>query len=629
MRNLFLLIAVGFVSFSSFAQSGNIEKTLKTKTTDVTVYLQGAQIQRAGELNLAPGNYSVVLKSLSALLDPNSINIKGTGDIKILSVQHRFDYLEKDINSALVDSIQSAMKAIESKITKHTNRIGVLNAKESLIASNKNLGSENVTSSQLLQMLGLYERELSAIKKEQSNVSGEITTLRTDLNKLRSQLNSVRHDDGETKSNIMVAIEVKKSTKASFEISYFVNGAGWYPKYRLNVTDITKPIELEYQAEVYQQTGEDWEDVKLRFSNAEPNQNKEAPELDTWYLDYARYTSFQENNPTNLRIGNSSVKGKVTDAMTGEALPGVNVRVEGTAIGTTTNLQGGYSITMPKGADQLSFSFIGMESKIRDVNSSIVNVSLGNNQQLVENDYVLSEVVVTSNPVKRQKLSSAKVQREVSKEAERTTSTTITRQTNVEFEVEKKYTIKSGNPQMYIDLKSYEMAAEYHYVAIPKLDKKAYLVAGIANWDQYDLMDGEAKLFFEGSFVGTSILIANTTIDTLKISLGNDKSISVEREKIDDFKRSRFIGSNRYKKLGFKITVRNSKSQAINLSLYDQVPVSLRDDIVVSVEELSKANYNVKTGELRWNLLIDSNQSVEKTIIYEVKYPKGEDIILE
>lgn len=247
---------------------------------------------------------------------------------------------------------------------------------------------------------------------------------------------------------------------------------------------------------------------------------------------------------------------------------------------------------------------------------------------------VLSEVVVTGYASSRHKSSqSPKLEGRVAgvavKDAEKTTSTTIKRQTNVEFEVEKRYTIKSGSPQMYIDLKNYEMAAEYHYVAIPKLDKKAYLVAGIANWDQYDLMDGEAKLFFEGSFVGTSILIANATIDTLKISLGNDKSISVEREKINDFKRSRYIGFNRYKKKGYKISVRNSKSQAINLTLYDQIPVSLRDDIEVSVEELSKAKHNAKTGEIKWNLLLDSKETEDRTFIYEVKYPKDEEIILE
>lgn len=407
-----------------------------------------------------------------------------------------------------------------------------------------------------------------------------------------------------------------------------MNGAGWFPKYRLNVIDITKPINLEYQAEIFQQTGEDWNNVKLRFSNGEPNQNKQAPELETWFLDYARYTNFQDNILSNLRVSNNSVKGTVMDAETGEGIPGVNVLVTGTSIGTNTDIQGNYSITMPKGSNQLRFSYIGMKTKTVNVNSSVLNVSLSSDVQQ------LSEVVVTGYASERSRSSNKVKIRGASsinadQSAKRMTASTIKRQTNVEFEVDEPYTIKSGSPPTYIDLKKYEMEADYRYVAIPKLDKNAYLVAGIANWDQYNLMEGEAKLFFEGSFVGTSILNANATIDTLKISLGNDKSIVIERNKIDDYNESSFIGFNRNKKLGFDIEVRNTKSQKVDLTLYDQVPVSLRDDIEVSVEKLSKANYNEKTGELRWDMEIESNKTENRMFFYDVKYPKDESIVLE
>ncbi|HET8859154.1 mucoidy inhibitor MuiA family protein [Marivirga sp.] len=628
MKNLLLGLFLVFSFPNLFAQSGSIEKELPTETSQVTVYLQGAQVQREGTINLGSGNYTLTIKSLSALLDPNSINVKGTGDIKILSVQHQFDYLEKETNSLLVDSIEFAIEKIEADLNSLTNRMDILNAKESLIASNKNLGTENVTSIQLLEMLKLYEKELTSIKKEQTSLNQEITRLRSQLDKLNSQLNAVNRDKSETKSKILIKLESNQNTKASFEISYFVEGAGWYPKYRLNVSDITKPIDLEYQAEVFQQTGEDWNDVKLRFSNAEPNQNKQAPELETWYLDYARFTDFEENNPANLRLNNNSVKGKVVDAESGEAIPGVNVLVKGTSIGTNTDLQGNYAITMPQGANELVFSFIGMVTEMIEVNSSILNVSLSPDIQQ------LSEVVVTGYARERRSPSiQSKLQGQVAaldiEDAERMKSTTIKRQTNVEFEVDEPFTIKSGNPQTYIDLKKYEMEAEYHYVAIPKLDKSAYLMAGVANWDQYNLMDSEAKLFFEGSFVGTTILNANATIDTLTISLGNDKGIIIEREKIDDYNKSNFIGFNKNKQIGYEIMVRNSKSQKIDLTLYDQVPVSLRDDITVTVQELSKANYNKKTGELRWDLKLDAKSSVSKTFVYDVKYPKDEAIILE
>jgi len=55
------------------------------------------------------------------------------------------------------------------------------------------------------------------------------------------------------------------------------------------------------------------------------------------------------------------VRGRVSDADTGETIPGVNVVVRGTTIGTTTDAQGQYRLTVPEGAEILVFSYVGYE----------------------------------------------------------------------------------------------------------------------------------------------------------------------------------------------------------------------------------------------------------------------------
>lgn len=69
------------------------------------------------------------------------------------------------------------------------------------------------------------------------------------------------------------------------------------------------------------------------------------------------------------KIGNSqkevsalqqrSITGKVTDATTGEPLPGVNIIVPRTTIGTATDSKGNYSLSIPETVDSLTFSYIG------------------------------------------------------------------------------------------------------------------------------------------------------------------------------------------------------------------------------------------------------------------------------
>lgn len=85
-----------------------------------------------------------------------------------------------------------------------------------------------------------------------------------------------------------------------------------------------------------------------------------------------------------------TITGKVTDMKTGDSLPGVNVVVKGTTIGTTTNDNGEYLLDVPDGATTLVFSFIGYNKKEVTVNGrTVINIAL------VPNIEQLNEVVVT------------------------------------------------------------------------------------------------------------------------------------------------------------------------------------------------------------------------------------------
>jgi TonB-linked SusC/RagA family outer membrane protein len=80
----------------------------------------------------------------------------------------------------------------------------------------------------------------------------------------------------------------------------------------------------------------------------------------------------------------------------GTSLPGVNVLVKGTSIGTITNAEGKYSITVPPDAKTLVFSFVGMEKQEIPIgNSSVINVSMEISTA------ALNEVVVTAFGIER------------------------------------------------------------------------------------------------------------------------------------------------------------------------------------------------------------------------------------
>lgn len=85
-----------------------------------------------------------------------------------------------------------------------------------------------------------------------------------------------------------------------------------------------------------------------------------------------------------------TVTGTVTDAGTGESLPGVNVVLKGTGVGITTDIDGNYQINVPSEGGVLQFSFIGMTTIEETIGSrSVIDVQMATDVQQ------LSEVVVT------------------------------------------------------------------------------------------------------------------------------------------------------------------------------------------------------------------------------------------
>jgi uncharacterized protein (TIGR02231 family) len=126
--------------------------------------------------------------------------------------------------------------------------------------------------------------------------------------------------------------------------------------------------------------------------------------------------------------------------------------------------------------------------------------------------------------------------------------------------------------------------------------------------------------------VGKSYIDPNNVKDTLAVSMGRDKRVVVKREKLKEFSTRRTIGSNQRDSYAWEISVRNTKSEPIQVTVEDQVPVSQQNQIEVTVQDLGGAKYDKGTGKLTWMLSLQPNETKKVVFKYEVKYPKDTNI---
>ena len=129
--------------------------------------------------------------------------------------------------------------------------------------------------------------------------------------------------------------------------------------------------------------------------------------------------------------------------------------------------------------------------------------------------------------------------------------------------------------------------------------------------------------------MGQTLLNPSAAEDTLQISLGRDKAVSINRTKLKDFSKRSFFGDRKNATRAFEISVRNNKNQPIHIIIEDQVPVSTQKEIEVDKLEYKEATVDDITGKLTWNLQIPSATEKKLGFKYAVKYPKDYHFALE
>jgi len=612
----------------AFAQEKK-DIVVKSDITDATVFINGAQVIRKKAVDITPGKSTLKFVGLSPYLDAKSVQVKVNGQITVLSVNHQLNYIDSAAQSKSVDQLLEKKKAIEDKLTVEKTSLDIVNEEFSFLKDNRAIGGKNqeVSLNNLKETSNFYRERIATLKMKELEINKSIDNLQAEKAKLENQIRQISTTPKQPTSEVLVKVDAKSPIRCEMELSYYVNNAGWFPSYDIRAKSIEDPIELTYKANIHQNTLEDWKNVKLKLSSTNPNQGNVAPQLQTYFLNYS-------TTPPRYNVTSNQVSGRIIDAETNEAIPGASIIIKGSTIGTSSDVNGAYSLSLPNNSCELQVSFIGYLPQVLRVNSPSMNVYLRPDMQK------LDEVVVTAYGIKREYASEEAPTRKVTGAATKplrirgTSSLAIPvaqveNQTSVEFEIKTPYTISSDNKSTTVEIESYAMDAGFEYYCVPKVDKDAFLIANITNWEPYNLLEGEANIFFENTFVGKSVLDVRHISDTLSLSLGRDKSVQVKREKAKELTTKKLFASKKEDSRTWHISVRNGKKAPISMILYDQVPVSTNDEIEVTTETLSGGNLNKEKGEVKWTFKLDPSAKKEIDLKYTVKYPKERTLNIE
>lgn len=624
----FFLFALLITPLQAQPESTKAESGIES----VTVFFNEAEVTRTAKQTISKGTSELKFDGLSEHIKPASIQVSARGNFTILGVNHRINYLDEQKEDEQIRALRARVDEINEEIEDNSTIHSVYQKEEQLLEENRKLGGkeQGVSADEIRQAADFYRERLTEIKEAQLLLVRANKELQEERQKVQNQLSNLTDQDENPTSEILVTVDADATVPdATFEISYVVSNANWYPTYDIRGQELGDPLAITWKANVSQNTGVDWKDVNLTVSTGDPTLGGVKPELGRWFLDMRNgvpYGFKQGGRKGTIR----QVSGTVRDAQNRQLLPYVSVKVKGSSIGTTTNNSGQYELTLPENAERLVFSYVGYQTVEYPVNSAVINVSMRPGVQQMEEVRIMDD----ADSKNRQSMSS-KFEGELAGAVAAPPAASApevaqqTQTTTREFAIQSKYDIPSGGSPTTVEINQTDVPARYVYYTVPKEEPAAFLVADIMGWDTLNLIGGEANLYFEGTYVGKTVIDPSNTDDTLSLSLGRDQSVLVSREKQRDFTKKQFLGGNKIQSIGWKTTVRNKKDKPIRIEVQDQIPVSKTKEIEVELEAKGGADLNKTTGQLEWLLEVPAGSSKQAEFKYTVKYPKGGDISLE
>ncbi len=636
MKKILIPFAFFFFGVVNLAAQTRLQTNLK----EVTIYSNGAQVTREKNVALKAGEQTISFTGLSPYLDRNSLQVKAKGSVTVLGVSQR--YIRPD-STMLSEQLKAASRDIDEasrRLSELQAQRTVLKSQLKMVEANCNIGSRTaVTPLNDIKLLNkYYYEEMMDINKKLIALDTEEEKANADLAHYTDIADSIAGIKLKRITVVDVKVDAKVQTSALFTLQYYVSGASWYPTYDVRSSKVDEPLQLTYKANIMQQTGEDWKDVTVTLSTANPNCSNVSPDLRTYWLDYGLAA------PTyNFGIDNNQVSGTIFDE-NNEPIIGASITVAGTQIGTVSDVDGHYSITMPNGNRRLVVNFIGYESQQATVNGNHKDFHLQETASFLQEVAVVgygtsskggwlrrkssaSAAVEMAEPAAAASESKQKKARMLVDEDDLEVASTAAK-FGYEFEVKHPLTILSNNKPVSAQLGRYELPTTYAYKGVPKIDKDAFLVADATGWGELNLVEGEAMVFYDNSYVGKTIL-SPVESDTLHLSLGRDNGIQIERKLIKNNSVHKVLSGNQTQQKDWEISVRNTRSEKVSIKVYDQVPVSQNSDITVTTEELSDGNFNKETGIVVWNLELNPGESRKLRLRYQVKYPKNRRLDIE
>lgn len=262
---------------------------LKSKITEVTVFLNQAQVTRSGVRTLAPGQYRFVIEPLPDDIEEENIRVNGSKNMVLQDIQYK-TVEQETVDKLRVTHLETQKETLDQQLAELNDKTDEAKKEKKFIdkiveritKSDNKSGNSDLNPDHWIKMVNFYRTKTESLNKELRETRRQSEKLSKKLEKTKKELSKSK--EKKDLNRLEVLARVSKEGNARLTLTYIVNGPYWDPVYDMHVSSTQRIVNLYYNARVQQDTGEDWTNVKLKLSTADPDTSESHPVLSQWKL---------------------------------------------------------------------------------------------------------------------------------------------------------------------------------------------------------------------------------------------------------------------------------------------------------------------------------------------------------
>ena len=343
-----LLFSVLFLtSLSSSQVSLEMEPVEASSTiTDVTLYRNRAAITRTATLDVQVGGYTIYFRDLPSSVYLDSVQARTGDNATLLSVDTSSTPVAKNVRD-IIKEITAEIEVVEAKLDTVNARKEALQLQVTMLktlitqAGKEHEGTVDLEA--LENQIAFIGIKMTSLTEDQAKNDQDRERLRDELQTLRARRQNIT-SNRRTQLDAIVDIGVKKAGSIEVQLTYLVNNASWQPKYSIRANNAGDEITVEYDAELWQRTGENWTDVSMTLSTAQPQRSTTPPMPNPWFVDvYVAPPPVADKSRPR-----SAVRAGAETAMVGAKYLGIELVEAASASATVNNDGPAVSFSLPR-----------------------------------------------------------------------------------------------------------------------------------------------------------------------------------------------------------------------------------------------------------------------------------------